>query len=74
MVSEKTVMIIVVYLRLPPEERPLLPEDELLVLPAELLDDELLLGAEYVELLEELDVLEGVEYVLLLRLGVVLRW
>jgi|ADurb_H2B_01_Slu_FD_contig_81_502576_length_2671_multi_5_in_0_out_0_4 hypothetical protein len=65
------------YLRLP-LERPLLPELELELLlllpPKELLDEELRLGAEYVALLfVELELLDGDEYVSLLRLGVTLR-
>lgn len=66
--------MLVTYLRLP-LERPLLPELELLLLPPkEPLDEELRLGgAEYVELLLELELLDGEEMRSLLRLVVVLR-
>jgi len=60
-VSE-TVPITCYYLR-PPLERPLLLPPELLLLlpPKEPAEDELRLGAEYVELRVELELLDGVE-------------
>lgn len=60
-VSE-TVPIACYYLR-PLLERPLLLPPELLLLlpPKEPAEDELLLGAEYVELRVELELLDGVE-------------